>query len=69
MQTYSSSCLPQVPCHRVVATGGALGGFKGHWSTDGEGLTIDEKKRLLRREGVRIDDKGRVLGSPWDGFT
>ncbi|KAI1852612.1 hypothetical protein JX265_003094 [Neoarthrinium moseri] len=60
---------PQVPCHRVVATGGALGGFKGHWSTNGEGITIDEKKRLLRKEGVKIDPAGRVLGTPWSGFT
>jgi methylated-DNA-[protein]-cysteine S-methyltransferase len=60
---------PQVPCHRVVATGGALGGFKGHWSKNGEGITIDEKKRLLRMEGVKIDPKGRVLGTPWAGFV
>jgi len=60
---------PQVPCHRVVATGGALGGFKGKWPKDGEGITIDEKKMLLRREGVKIDDKGRVLGTPWSGFV
>ncbi|KAH8677806.1 6-O-methylguanine DNA methyltransferase [Xylariales sp. PMI_506] len=60
---------PQVPCHRVVATGGALGGFKGHWSVNGEGITIDEKKMLLRREGVRIDPTGRVLGTPWSSFV
>ncbi|KAK6199631.1 hypothetical protein LQW54_010013 [Pestalotiopsis sp. IQ-011] len=60
---------PQVPCHRVVATGGQLGGFKGHWSTGGEGITIDEKKKLLRMEGVKIDPKGRVLGTPWSAFT
>ncbi|KXJ96441.1 6-O-methylguanine DNA methyltransferase [Microdochium bolleyi] len=60
---------PQVPCHRVVATGGLLGGFKGKWPKDGEGITIDEKKKLLRGEGVRIDDKGRVAGTPWSGFV
>ncbi|KAI8634036.1 6-O-methylguanine DNA methyltransferase [Xylariaceae sp. FL1651] len=59
---------PQVPCHRVVATGGALGGFKGFPSKNGEGVTIDEKKLLLRKEGVKIDEKGRVLGTPWSGF-
>ncbi|KAK6075154.1 RING-2 protein [Seiridium cupressi] len=59
---------PQVPCHRVVATGGQLGGFKGHRSTNGEGITIDEKKKLLRMEGVKIDPKGRVLGTPWSAF-
>lgn len=60
---------PQVPCHRVVATGGALGGFKGKWPRNGEGLTLDEKRMLLRREGVRFDDTGRVIGSPFAAFT
>ncbi|KAL6700304.1 RING-2 [Trichoderma pleuroticola] len=60
---------PEVPCHRVVATGGALGGFKGSWPKDGEGITITEKKSLLRGEGVRLDDRGRVLGTVWSGFV
>ncbi|KAK7977424.1 6-O-methylguanine DNA methyltransferase- DNA binding domain-containing protein [Apiospora saccharicola] len=66
---------PQVPCHRVVATGGNLGGFKGHWANTSknggvEGITIVEKKKLLRAEGVKIDEgKGRVLGTPWSGFV
>lgn len=60
---------PEVPCHRVVATGGALGGFKGKWPRDGEGITLDEKRLLLRREGVRFDDAGaRILGTPFSGF-
>ncbi|KAK1986375.1 6-O-methylguanine DNA methyltransferase [Colletotrichum cereale] len=60
---------PQVPCHRVVATGGALGGFKGKWPKDGEGITLDEKRILLRKEGVKIDSSGRVLGSPFVAFV
>lgn len=60
---------PEVPCHRVVATGGALGGFKGAWPKDGEGITLDEKRSLLRGEGLRFDGKGRVLGSPFEGFV
>ncbi|KAI0901265.1 methylated-DNA--cysteine S-met [Annulohypoxylon nitens] len=60
---------PQVPCHRVIATKKTLGGFKGKWPKDGEGITIDEKRRLLRGEGVKIDDKGRVLGTPWAAFV
>lgn len=59
---------PDVPCHRVVATGGKLGGFRGKWPRDGEGTTLDEKRRLLLAEGVRFDDKGRVLGTPWVAF-
>lgn len=60
---------PDVPCHRVVATGMTLGGFKGRWPRNGEGITLDEKMRLLRSEGIRFDDKGKVLGIPWAGWT
>lgn len=60
---------PEVPCHRCVATGGGLGGFKGQWPRDGEGITLDEKRVLLRGEGVRMDDGGRVLGTPFGGFV
>ncbi|KAI5864403.1 methylated-DNA--cysteine S-met [Durotheca rogersii] len=60
---------PQVPCHRVVAAGGGLGGFRGQRPRSGEGVTLDEKRRLLRAEGVRFDDRGRVLGTPWAAFV
>ncbi|KAF6844098.1 RING-2 protein [Colletotrichum musicola] len=60
---------PQVPCHRVVATGGALGGFKGKWPRNGEGITLDEKRMLLRKEGIKINSGGRVLGSPFVAFV
>ncbi|KHN99239.1 iron sulfur assembly protein 1 [Metarhizium album ARSEF 1941] len=59
---------PEVPCHRVVATGMTLGGFKGRWPRDGEGITLDEKRSLLRREGIEFDDKGKVLSTPWTGW-
>ncbi|KAJ9149923.1 hypothetical protein NKR23_g3985 [Pleurostoma richardsiae] len=59
---------PQVPCHRVVATGGKLGGFKGQWPRDGEGITLDEKRKLLGKEGVKFDKNGRVIGTPFTGF-
>jgi len=34
-----------VPCHRVVAAGGALGGYGGH---------LEAKRSLLRAEGVTV---------------
>ena len=34
-----------VPCHRVVAAGGRIGGWGGH---------LDMKRALLRAEGVRV---------------
>lgn len=60
---------PEVPCHRCVATGGMLGGFKGQWPKDGEGITLDEKRMLLRKESVRFDGNGRVLGTPFSAFV
>lgn len=59
---------PEVPCHRVIATGGTLGGFKGYISKDGEGITLDEKRRLLQLEGVLLDGKTKVVGTPWSAF-
>jgi methylated-DNA-[protein]-cysteine S-methyltransferase len=37
-----------VPCHRVIATGGGLGGFARH----GGGFLLDVKRWLLAHEGV-----------------
>jgi O-6-methylguanine DNA methyltransferase len=60
---------PDVPCHRVLASGGGLGGFHGSWGRNGkEGLHDDKKRMLLRQEGVRFDGKGKVVGSRWEGF-
>ncbi len=42
---------PEVPCHRVIAAGGAIGGYGG-------GLA--PKIRLLKEEGVPASEKGRI---------
>ncbi|KAL2265265.1 hypothetical protein VTJ83DRAFT_6365 [Remersonia thermophila] len=62
---------PDVPCHRVVAADQTLGGFKGKTARrDGEGITLAEKRRLLRKEGVKFDGTGmRVLGTAFRGFA
>ena len=43
----------EVPCHRVVMSDGSLGGY----SFGGP----DVKRRLLEAEGVKFDERGRVL--------
>ncbi|MDB4949759.1 MAG: methylated-DNA--[protein]-cysteine S-methyltransferase [Gemmatimonadetes bacterium] len=39
-----------IPCHRVLAASGALGGYMGSWGDDGE--SADIKRWLLRHEGA-----------------
>lgn len=46
---------PIVPCHRVVASDGSLGGFMGKRS----GKNIKEKIRMLKAEGVQVTN-GKV---------
>ncbi len=38
---------PKVPCHRVVSSDGSIGGFA---------HPIERKIRMLRREGVEVED-------------
>lgn len=47
---------PEVPCHRVVRSDGALGGFFGRTVGD----ALDAKRRLLEGEGISFDRSGRV---------
>jgi len=55
---------PEVPCHRVIASDGKMGGFNGSRT----GMSIDRKKELLRKEGIEIEgnkvkDFDRILFS------
>jgi methylated-DNA-[protein]-cysteine S-methyltransferase len=43
-----------VPCHRVVATGGGLGGF----ARERGGFLLDVKRWLLRHEGIGVGSPG-----------
>jgi methylated-DNA-[protein]-cysteine S-methyltransferase len=44
---------PRVPCHRVIASDGTLGGFNG----ETKGAALDRKRKLLESEGIRIADR------------
>lgn len=46
---------PEVPCHRVVASDGKIGGFMGRK----EGKDIEKKLKMLREEGV-VFEKEKV---------
>ncbi len=41
-----------IPCHRVIAAGGRIGGYGGTAATEHENLAI--KRNLLAREGVAV---------------
>lgn len=47
---------PIVPCHRVVASDGSIGGFHGHTS----GPFIAKKIAMLKREGVLVKN-GKII--------
>ncbi len=52
----SNPFAPTVPCHRVVSSNGTIGGFCGEVT----GKSIQEKIRLLTREGIVISD-GKIM--------
>lgn len=58
---------PVVPCHRVLAHDGQIGGFGGHWGE--EGKYAGRKRDMLREEGVRFDGRGRAVGEPFRKFV
>jgi methylated-DNA-[protein]-cysteine S-methyltransferase len=47
---------PRTPCHRVVASDRALGGFNGARA----GEELERKRQLLLAEGVCLEPDGRV---------
>lgn len=57
---------PQVPCHRVLAGDGRIGGFGGDWGEQGK--HADKKMNLLAEEGVRFDSNGKVKGRVFRAF-
>jgi len=61
---------PDVPCHRVLASDGTIGGFMGVWTKKGEKMDdkIVRKISMLKEEGLRFDSVGKVKGPLWRGF-
>jgi O-6-methylguanine DNA methyltransferase len=57
---------PEVPCHRVLAADGSIGGFRGDWGKEGQ--YANDKIELLKKEGVEFDSRGKVKGQVWRGF-
>ncbi|MSP21257.1 MAG: methylated-DNA--[protein]-cysteine S-methyltransferase [Alphaproteobacteria bacterium] len=49
-----------VPCHRVLAAGGRIGGYSG-------GAGLDTKRALLRHEGITVSPRGGRAASSQEG--
>jgi len=48
---------PEVPCHRVIAADGMIGGYAGARG----GAELRRKRSLLAAEGVEFDRRGNLL--------
>ncbi|KAF8467318.1 DNA binding methylated-DNA--cysteine S-methyltransferase [Kalaharituber pfeilii] len=61
---------PAVPCHRVIAATGYIGGFMGSWEAAPSGVNQSKKRELLKEEGVLFDEKGLLLDRDrlWSNF-
>jgi methylated-DNA-[protein]-cysteine S-methyltransferase len=64
---------PSVPCHRVIASDGFVGGFKGDWEKAPSGINQSLKLKLLKEEGVDFTSEGKLVvregvwfDGPWD---
>jgi methylated-DNA-[protein]-cysteine S-methyltransferase len=64
---------PEVPCHRVIASDGYVGGFKGDWEKAPSGVNQSMKLQLLSEEGVQFTPDGKLIprtgvwfDGPWD---
>ncbi|KIX92333.1 uncharacterized protein Z520_11941 [Fonsecaea multimorphosa CBS 102226] len=66
---------PEVPCHRVIASDGYVGGFKGDWEKAPSGINQTMKLKLLKDEGVEFTSEGKLVvrrgvniwyDGPWD---
>ncbi|KAE8356583.1 6-O-methylguanine DNA methyltransferase [Aspergillus coremiiformis] len=61
---------PDVPCHRVLAADGSLGGYMGARPASGS-ANLERKRRILEREGVGFewrDGRWRARGECFVGF-
>ncbi|KAG9568205.1 hypothetical protein KCU79_g2499, partial [Aureobasidium melanogenum] len=52
---------PYIPCHRVIAANGFVGGFMGDWQSAPSGVNQSRKLELLKEEGVEFTQEGKLV--------
>ena len=69
----SNPWAPEVPCHRIIASDGFVGGFKGDWEKAPSGINQTLKLKLLKEEGVEFTKDGKLVlkdgvwfSGPWE---
>ncbi|KAF1835936.1 hypothetical protein BDW02DRAFT_494884 [Decorospora gaudefroyi] len=58
----SGSDLEEIPIHRILEKNGGIGCYGCDWGNHMPGVQDDEREELLKREGIRFDKNGRLLG-------
>lgn len=50
---------PEIPCHRIIQSSGMIGGYAG----EALGENVKKKLKLLKKEGVVFNNKGKIEDS------
>ncbi len=53
-------CAPKIPCHRVVSSGGSLGGYAGKMNSKKK-ISLLKKEKVFVKKGKIVDFKKKLF--------